>query len=151
MLVFFSNLSLIEFQVRYFALFLPFSVIDNFKWFWMGNLHNNIQLMLEFLKAPFLVLNFFYYTLMTFPTMLSVLLLSRLMILSSVLSVFMHLIYSFWTRIGFSFWIWPTRHADWGKKWLVDFNAAKLNWFHLIGLITVCIDVKMDQSILEVK
>ena len=95
MLVFFTNLSLIEFQVRYFALFLPFSVIDNFKWFWMGNLHNNIQLMLEFLKAPFLVLNFFYYTSMTFPTMLSVLLLSRLMILSSVLSVFMHLIYSF--------------------------------------------------------
>ena len=95
MLVFFTNLSLIEFQVRYFALFLPFSVIDNFKWFWMGNLHNNIQLMLEFLKAPFLVLHFFYYTLMTFPMMLSVLLLPRLMIPLSVLSVIMHLIYSF--------------------------------------------------------
>ena len=41
-----------------FALFLLFSVIDGFKWFWMGSLHKNIQLMLEFLKAPFLVLHF---------------------------------------------------------------------------------------------
>ena len=27
-----------EFQVRYLAKFLIFSVIDNFWWFWMGNL-----------------------------------------------------------------------------------------------------------------
>ena len=26
--------------------------------------------------------------------------------------------------------------VDWGKKWLVDFNAGKLSWFHLIDLIT---------------
>ena len=31
---------------------------DGFKWFWMGSLHKNIQLMLEFLKDPFLVLHF---------------------------------------------------------------------------------------------
>ena len=30
-------------------------------WFWMGSLHKNIQLMLEFLKAPFLVQHFSYY------------------------------------------------------------------------------------------
>ena len=29
----------------------------------MGSFHKNIQLMLEFLKAPFLVLHFTYYTL----------------------------------------------------------------------------------------
>ena len=60
MLVFFTNLiiSLMEFQVRYLALFLLFSVIDDFGWFWMGNLCKNIQLMLEFLKRPFLVLHF---------------------------------------------------------------------------------------------
>ena len=51
MLVFFTNLSLVEFQVRYLALFLLFSVIDSFEWFWMESLHKNIQLMLEFLKA----------------------------------------------------------------------------------------------------
>ena len=44
MLVFFTNLSLMEFQVRYLALFLLFSVIDSFKWFWMGNLCKNIQI-----------------------------------------------------------------------------------------------------------
>ena len=55
-----------EFQVRYLALFLLFSVIDSFEWFWIGSLHKNIQLVLELLKAPFLVLHFSYYTLMTF-------------------------------------------------------------------------------------
>ena len=35
-----------EFQVRYLELFLLFSVIGDFGWFWMGNLHKNIQLML---------------------------------------------------------------------------------------------------------
>ena len=33
MLVFFTNLSLMEFQVRYLALFLLFSVTDGFEWF----------------------------------------------------------------------------------------------------------------------
>ena len=72
MLVFFTNVSLTELQVRYLTLFLLFSVIDGFECFWMGILHRNIQLMLEFLKDSFLVLNFSYYTLTTFLTMLSV-------------------------------------------------------------------------------
>ena len=33
---------------------------------WMESPHKNIQLMLEFLKAPFLALHFSYYTLMIF-------------------------------------------------------------------------------------
>ena len=80
MLVFFTNLSLTEFQVIYLALFLPFSVIGGFRWFWMGNVDKNIQLMLEFLKAPFLE-----YTLMTFLMVLSVILLPMLMMLLSLL------------------------------------------------------------------
>ena len=93
MLVFCTNLSLMEFQVRYLApLFLLFSVIGGFGWFWMGNLHKNIQLMLEFLKAPFLVLHFSYYTLMIFLMMLSIILQSMLMILLSILGVIRHLI-----------------------------------------------------------
>ena len=51
MLLFFTNLSLMEFHVRYLALFLVFSLIDDFEWFWMESLHKNIQLMLGFLKA----------------------------------------------------------------------------------------------------
>ena len=46
----------------------------------VGSLHKNIQLILEFLKAPFLVLPFCYYTLRTF-LMLSLKLISMLMIL----------------------------------------------------------------------
>ena len=86
-LVFFTNLSPMEFQVRHFALSLFFSVIDGFEWFWIESFHKNIELMWEFLNAPSLVLNFSYYTLMTFLTMLSVILLSMLMILLSILSV----------------------------------------------------------------
>ena len=70
------------------SLFLVFSLIDSFNLFWMGSLLKNIQLTLEFLKAPFLVLHFSYYT---FLVMLSVIMLSMLMILPSILSVFRHL------------------------------------------------------------
>ena len=42
MLVSFINLSLMEFQVSYLALFLLFSVKGTFAWFWMGSLHKNI-------------------------------------------------------------------------------------------------------------
>ena len=93
MLVFFTNISLMEFQVKYLAVFLLFSVIDGFEWFWMESLHKNIQLMLEFLKAPLLVLHFSYYILLAFLTILSVILLSILMILLSTLSITRYLIY----------------------------------------------------------
>ena len=58
----------------------------------MGSLDEKIQLMVEFLKAPFLVLNFSNYILMTFLMMLSVILLSVLMILLATLSVIRRLI-----------------------------------------------------------
>ena len=87
MLVYFTNLRLIGFQVRFLALYLLFSVIDAFKWFWMESLDKNIQSMLEFFKGPSLVLHFSYCILMTFLMMLSGILLFMLMILLSVLSV----------------------------------------------------------------
>ena len=138
MLVFFTNLSLMEFQVRYLPLFLLFSVIDGFELFWVESLHKNIQAMLEFLKGLFLVLHFSYYTLMTFVTMLSIILLSMLMILLSILSVIRHLICSnnnlhwllnlnliykiLWTRV---------------RSGLLISMLGKVNWFRLIGLITM--------------
>ena len=48
-----------------FGLISSFVSRDGFEWFWMGSLHKKIQLMLELLKTPFLVLQFSYYTLMT--------------------------------------------------------------------------------------
>ena len=38
MLVFFTNLTLMEFQVRYLALFTLFTVIDSFGWSWIASL-----------------------------------------------------------------------------------------------------------------
>ena len=137
MLVYFTDWSLMEFQVRYLALFLLFSVIDDFKWFWMEGRHKNIQLMWEFLKAPFLVLHFSYYTLMIFLTMLSVILLSMLMILLSILSVIGHLICGNnlnWllnlNLICETLWT-PVRSG------LLISMLGKLSWFRLTALITV--------------
>ena len=70
----FHKLKLMEFQVRYLALLRLFSVIDGLKCFWTGSLNKTIQLMLVFLKVPFLVL-----------------LLSALTILLSTLSIIRHL------------------------------------------------------------
>ena len=137
MLVFFTNLSLMEFQVRYLALLLLFSVIDGFDWFWMGSLHKNIQLILEFLKAPYLVLHFSYYTLMTFLMMLSVILLSMLMILLSILSLIRHLIcgnnLNWLLNLNL---IHETLWAGVGSGLLI-LMLGKLNWFHLTSLVTL--------------
>ena len=92
--------------------------------------------MREILKAPFLVLHFSYYTLMTFLMMLSVILLSMLMILLSILSVIRHLI------------------CGNNLNWLLNLNLiyetlltgvrsgllismlGKLRWLRLTGLLT---------------
>ena len=71
-----------------------------------------VFLMLEFLKAPFSVLNLLYHTLMTFLMMLSVILLFILMILSSLLEVWSVAT----TRIGFQTWIWSMRHCELGQE-----------------------------------
>ena len=151
MQVFLTNLSLREFQVRYFALFYLFVVIDGFMKFKMESLLKNIQLMLEFCKAPFFFPHFSCYTSMTFLIILFVILLSMLMILLSTLSVIRHLICgnnSNWllnlNLIPETLWT--------GRKWLVDFNAGKT---HIISFdqsnVTGDIDVKIDGPVLEEK
>ena len=118
MLVFFTNVSLMEFQVNYVALFLLFSTRDSYGWFWIGSLHKNSQLIL----APFLVLHFSHYTLITLLMMSSIIFLSMLMILLSIVSVIRHLIsgdnYNWLLNLNLIY-------EDWGRKWLVDFNAGK--------------------------
>ena len=138
MLVFFTNLSLIEFQVRYLALFLLFLVIDNFEWFWMESLNKNVQLMGEFLKALFLVLHFSYYILMMiFLTMVSVILLSMLMIILSILSVIGHLICGNNLNLLLNLnLIYETLWTGVRSGLLISV-LGKLSWFRLIGLITM--------------
>ena len=112
--------------------------------------YKNIQLMVEFFKAPSLVLLFSYYTLMVFLIMLSAILLSLLMtILLSILSVTRHLIcdnnLNWLLNLNL---IYET--LDSGKTWLIDLNAGKtqlvsFDWSNSNGFI----DVKMDGSVLE--
>ena len=90
----------------------------------MRSPHKNIQLILEFFKALFLVLHFSYYTLMAFLMMSSVILLSMLMILLSTLSVIRQQL-----ELASELESDLRDTVDWGRKWLVDFNAAKTQLF----------------------
>ena len=137
MLVFLTNLNLMEFQVRYVALFLLFSIIDSFEWFWMESLHKNIQLMLEFLKALFLVLHLSYYTLMTFLMMLSVILLSILTILLSNLTVIRHLICSNNLNWLLNLNLIYETLCTMVRSGLLISMLGKLSWFCLTGLRTM--------------
>ena len=92
MLIYYTNLNIMEFEVGRLALFRLFSVMDGLAWFCMRSLRNSIRLMLEFLKAPFFVRHFSYYTLMTLLMMLSLILLITLMMLFSTVSVSRHLL-----------------------------------------------------------
>ena len=95
------------------------------------------QFYLKWYDSPFLVLHFSCYILMTFLTMLSVILISMLMILLFILSVTRHLICGnnlnrllnlnliykiLWTGV---------------KSGLLISMLGKLSWFHLTGLITM--------------
>ena len=124
MFIFFTNLNLIEFQVRYLALFLLFSVIDNFEWFWMESPYKNIQLMLDFMKIPFLVTFFllnindlpddvihmvqvsWFFWLLKFPTNLP-----NLKKISQIIKMLMEIFLSFFTNISsFPWWIFSKNH-----------------------------------------
>ena len=126
-----------EFQVEYLALFLLFSVTDDFEWFWMESLHKNIQLILEFLKAPFLPLHFSYYTLMIILTVLSVILLSMLMILLSIQSVIGHLICGNNLNLLLNLnLIYETLWTGVRSGLLISM-LGKLSWFGLTSLIAM--------------
>ena len=102
----------------------------------MESFHKDMQLMLEFLRAPFLVLHFFYYTLVTL-TMLSVILLSMLMILLFILSVTRHLIcgnnLNWLLNLNL---IYETLWTEVRSGLLISI-LGKLSWFRLPGLKTM--------------
>ena len=88
--------------VRNLTLFYLFSVTDGFERLCMNSVYKSIQLMLVFLETLFLVLQFFYYTLITFTFILSVILQSMPMIVLSTLSLIRYPIHC----NNFN-WIWP--------------------------------------------
>ena len=46
-------------------------------------------------------------------------------------------IYADDTTVFFKCDMWQQLELASGKRWLVDFDAGKLNWFHVISLITL--------------
>ena len=84
--------------------------------------------------------------------MVYVILLSMLMILLSNLSVIRHLISDQQLELVSELEFDLPDTVDWGRKWLVDFNAGKtqlvsFDWFSNTGTIYV----KMNGSVLEEK
>ena len=131
MLVFFAHLSLMEFQDKYLVLFLLFSVIDGFEWFWMGSFHKN-----SFHLPDDVICHIAVYaddtTLYSKCDQASDLW-QQLKLASELES-----------DLGDT--------VDWGRKWLVDFNAGKTQ---LVSFArsnnTGAIDVKMDGPIFKEK
>ena len=108
--------------------------------------------MLESLKAPFLALHFSYYTLMTFLTMLCVILLSMQMILLYILSVIRHLIcgnsLSWLLNLNL---IYKTLWTGVRSGLLISM-LGKHNWFQFEqSNNNGSINMKMDGSVLEEK
>ena len=114
-----------------------FAVIEDFERFWMGSLQKTIQLMLDFLNAQFLVLQFSYYTLMTFLMILCVILLPMLMILLSTLSVIRYLVcgnnQNWLLNLNL---IYETLQTEQGSDLLTSM-LEKLSLFCLISFLTV--------------
>ena len=118
----------------------------------MGSLHKNIQLMLAYLKAPFLFLHFCYYVLMAFLMMLFVILLSKLN--GTALYSKCDQASDLWQKLESASELESDLRdtVDWGKKWRVDFNAGKTQMVLLDrSNNTGAIDVKMGGSVLEEK
>ena len=116
-----------------------FSIQGNIEWFgrfWMESLHRNIQLMLEFPKASFLVLQFSYYTLMTFLVMLCDIAIYADDTLL-ILSVIRHLICgnNFYWLLNLNL-IYEALSAGVRSGLLISVRG-KLSWLCLTGLITM--------------
>ena len=129
---------------------LLFSVKDNFEWFWMESLHKNIQLMQEFLKAPLLVLHFSNINDLPDDVIYIIAIYSDDTTLYSKCDRESDL----WQQLKLASELKSDLQdtVDWGKKWLIDFNAGntQLVLFDRSNN-NGSIDVKIDGPILEKK
>ena len=127
-------------------------MLDGSEWFWVGSLHMNIQLMLEFFKDPFLVLHFFHYTLNDIPDDVN----CDIAIYADDTNLCPKCDQAsdLWQQLELASALESDQRdtVDWGKKWFVDFSAGKTQLVLLDrSNNTRSIDVKMNGFVLEKK
>ena len=89
----------------------------------MGNLRKSIQLMLELLKAPFLLLNFSYYTLMS-PFLITLSALTMILHSTRKCAQVSDLRQQLEVAWDLKSDLWDS--VDWGRKWIVHFSSGKI-------------------------
>ena len=141
MLVFFTNLSLMEFDLRYLSQI--FDLISSFlsnRWLWVvldGKSSQEYPVNAGVPQVSILGPTFFCYTLMTFLTMLSVILLFMLMILFSIQSVIRHLISGNNVNLLLNLNLIYETLLTGLRNGLLISMLGKLSWFRLTGLTMV--------------
>ena len=153
MLVFFTNLNLMEFQVRYLALFFLFSVINGFGWFWMDMMSSQGYPVDAVVPQGSIIdptLFLVYINDLPDDIVCNIAVYADDTTLYSKCDQASNL----WQQLELASELESDLRdtVDWGKKWLVDFSAGKTQLVSFDQSINNgFIDMEMDGSVLEEK